>query len=489
MKSGADRQVSIGEKGGGRRPGQGFLVAFLRTCRSLEIDLIRRGPFARLWWASAASSLGDWVTFFAMLVLADQIGGKQAVLVPLISRLIPGLLLGSLAGVLADRIDRKAVMVISDVGRGIVVLSVIFVSDLVSLAIVSAALEILTMIRQPAREAAMPTLVDPADLVSANSLSLAAAYGTAPVGSAIWIGLAATFERIGGFGAIDRGPDLAFLLDAGTFIVSGVLVATMTIPKPTLQQTGRTTARPDWRQPFRDLVEGLEFVTHNATVRRVVVGMALALFGGSALLPLGQEFAEDVLGGGGTGFGIVVTALGVGVGVGMLGVAVLTNERTRRDVTYAIGLTMTGISIGFTAFAATIWGASGWIFVAGIATGFTYVMGFTHLHEVVDDTLRGRTFAALFTLVRTAMLVSFTLAVLVATALDDRFSFLFENGIRNVFVLSGAIILVTGIMTLWGMRATLLQKDLPEEVRRSIRDASQAFGSMKGKRERAPDDR
>ena len=202
------------------------------------------------------------------------------------------------------------------------------------------------------------------------------------------------------------------------------------------------------------------------------------------MLPLGEAFANEVLKGGSTGFGILVTALGVGVGLGMLGVAVFSSDRTRRDVTFAVGLTLTGLAIGLAALASTVWGAAGWILIAGITTGFTYVMGFTHLHEVVDDTLRGRTFAALFTLVRTAMLVSFALAVLVAEALDGRFDDPFENGVRNVFILAGVLILATGALSLWGMRGTLIQKDLPEEMRRSIRDASHTFGSMKGKRRR-----
>ncbi len=467
----------------------GLLVVSRLNSGGFSIDLIRRGPFARLWWASAASSLGDWVTFFASLVLATEITGQASgALVPLISRLVPGLLFGALSGVLADRIDRKRVMVISDVGRGVVVVGLIFVVDLVTLAAVSVILELLTMVRQPAREAAMPTLVDQSDLVTANSLSLAAAYGTAPIGSAIWAALAALYVANGPFGLIENATGLAFALDSITFLISGLIVATIAIPKPSLGVPKTESGRFDWRQPFRDLMEGFSFVTHNSTVRRVVFGMALALFGGGALLPLGEAFASQVLGADKTGFGILVTVLGIGVGLGMLGVATFSNERTRRDLTYAVGLTITGMAIGMSAFAATIWGAAGWILIVGIATGFTYVMGFTHLHEVVDDTLRGRTFAALFTLVRTAMLVAFTVAVLVARILDQRFASPFDNGIRNVFALAGLIILITGAGTIWGMRSSLIQSDLPVAIRQSIRDASHPFGSMKGKRRGPSDD-
>ena len=444
------------------------------------IELLRRGPFSRLWWASAASSWGDWITFFATLALASHIGGTTAVLVPLMSRIIPGLLLGSFAGVIADRLDRKWVMVLADGGRGLVVLTFVLADDLIKIAVISAVLELLSLIRQPAREAAVPTLVAPSDLVAANSFSAAAAYGTAPVGAATWSGMAGLFVAFGGWGPIDRGPDLAFVVDSFTFLVSGAIVATIAIPKPTLAEDG-PAVRGDWRQPLRDLGEGVAFVTQTRTVRRVVFGMAVALFGGSALLPLGQSFAEEVLGGGDTGFGVLVTALGVGVGLGMLGVAFFSTDRTRYDLTYALSLGVTGLAIGWTAFSNTVAGASGWVLLAGVGTGYAYVMGFTHLHGVVDDTLRGRTFAALFTLVRTAMMVSFALAVLVSSALDGILPFPFDNGIRNVFALAGVLILGTGLLSIAAIRQGLGRPKLPPQVRRSIKDTSDTFGLLKGK--------
>lgn len=479
-----------------RREGRARLLLFSRDAGrgAVNIGLIRRGPFSRLWWASAASSLGDWVSFFATLALASQIGGSTAALVPLMSRIVPGLLFGSLAGVVADRLDRKWVMVLSDAGRGLVVIWLAVAGDLVQIAVISSVLEILTMIRQPAREAAVPTLVKPADLVKANSFSAAAAYGTAPLGAGVWAGLAALFAAVGGWGIIDRGPDLAFAFDTLTFLASGAIVATISIPKPTLagkarEPSGRAASEEeesssvsDWRRPLRDLAEGFTFVTQTRTVRRVVFGMALALFGGGALLPLGQTFAQEVLGAGDSGFGVLVTALGVGVGIGMLGVAVFADERTRHDLTYATSLCATGPAIVLAAFSRTAVGASGWLLAAGAGTGFAYVMGFTHLHGVVDDTLRGRTFAALFTLVRSAMMVSFTVAVLAASALDGLAPAPFDNGIRNVFGLAGALIFLTGLVSLAAIRSGLIRSDLPPHLRRSLKDASKTFDLMRGSR-------
>ncbi len=383
------------------------------------------------------------------------------------------MLLGSFAGVIADRLDRKWVMVLSDVGRGVVVLAFVLADDLIMIAVISSVLELLTMIRQPAREAAVPSLVEPGELVTANSFSALAAYGTAPIGAATWTGLAALFAATGAWGPVDRGPDLAFVMDSFTFLVSGAIVATIAIPKPALADNKKVGNKErDWLQPLKDLAEGVVFVTRTRTVRRVVFGMAVALFGGSALLPLGQSFAEDVLGGGDTGFGALVTALGVGVGLGMLGVSLFSTEQTRYDLTYSLSLGVTGLAIGLTAFTQTVGGASGWVLLAGMGTGYAYVMGFTHLHEVVEDRLRGRTFAALFTLVRTAMMVSFALAVLAAATLDGILPAPFDNGIRNVFALAGVLILITGVLSIAYIRQGLTRPRLPQKVRRSISDTS-----------------
>ncbi len=448
--------------------------------------LVRRGPFARLWWASLISSFGDWVAFFATLSLAAEIGGPDratvAILVPLVARVLPGLVLGAVAGVLADRMNRRFTMVVSDFGRAGLVLSLVFVESLPMLFGVSVALEMLTLLRQPAREASVPSLVTPETLVAANSLSLAAAYGTGPLGSLAFTLLAEASARFPLDVGLGTSVALAFLVDGVTFVASGLLVATIPIPSPQLSVERRARGRWDWRAPLRDIAEGVRFVTTTPSVRGVVVGMATALFGGGALFVLGQPFAGQVLGAGPPGYGIVVTALGVGVAIGMLGITVLGSPSVRRDLVFGLSLVVTGITIVLGGMANTVWGAAGWVLVVGIGTGAAYVMGFTHLHERVSDELRGRTFGALFTLVRGALLVSFALAGVAAVALHGVLPDPFSNGIRNVLVAGGLIVLLSGIGTLWGVREAFRRPVMTEETYRSLRDASDAFTSFRGKR-------
>ncbi|HDH25975.1 MAG TPA: hypothetical protein ENH00_07270 [Actinobacteria bacterium] len=109
-------------------------------------------------------------------------------------------------------------------------------------------------------------------------------------------------------------------------------------------------------------------------------------------------------------------------------------------------------------------------------------MGFTHLHEQVTDELRGRTFAALYTLTRTALLISITAAAFVAAILDGKLPGIFSSGIRSALVLGGVVVAFAGAITLWNMRKTFSRPHIPEEALRTFEDASDTFTEIRGRR-------
>jgi len=223
------------------------------------LGLVRRGPFARLWWAGLASSFGDWVALFATIALADAIGGVTGILVPLTARMLPGLF-GVAAGVFADRFNRKVTMVVCDAGRALLAVSLVFVHTLPQLFVVSFAMEVLALFWGPSREASIPNLVPKKVLVRANSLSLVAAYGTLPVGSAafsIFAGISEVTHVLGAFGS---NTGIAFAVDAATFVVSASLIASIPIPRLEVSEDRRAEGKLDWRLPFRDLTEGIRFI-------------------------------------------------------------------------------------------------------------------------------------------------------------------------------------------------------------------------------------
>lgn len=450
-------------------------------------DLIRRGPYARLWWSQAISSLGDWVTLFATFSLAARLAGggrsaSVAILVPLVARILPGLVFGIIGGVVADRWDRKKTMVVADFGRAVLVAVLLAVGSFRDLFLVTFAIEVLSLIRQPAREAVVPLLIPRRHLMAANGLNLFAAYGTAPIGSALYAVLASTGRSL--LAGVFANPSIAgaFAFDAFTFLVSGAVVLTIPIPKTRVEGERRARGRFDLRAPLRDLGDGFRFVTRYPTVRRLVVGMAIGLFGGGALFVLGQPFSEQVLNASDEGYGLILTALGVGVAAGMFTMTLWGRRITRREAFFAAGLVVTGVSIGIAGVSSHAAVAAGWVFLAGLGTGVAYVSGFTQLHAAVTDDIRGRTFAALFAAGRLALLVSFALAGVAAAALHGVLPGILANGIRTVIVFAGFTITGSGLLTLWSVRDQLTGEPFDEEAYQTLKEAGDALTWIRGYR-------
>jgi dTMP kinase len=446
------------------------------------LGLVRRGPFARLWWAGLASSFGDWVALFATIALADAIGGVTGILVPLTARMLPGLF-GAAAGVLADRFNRKVTMVVCDGGRALLAVSLVFVRTLPQLFLISFVMEILSLFWGPSREASVPNLVPKRVLVRANSLSLMAVYGTLPVGSAMFSVLAGISELTHVLGAFGSNTGLAFAVDAATFVFSASLISTIPIPSPEVSDERQARGRLDLRMPFQDLMDGARFVLHERSVRSVIAGIATALFGAGIFFALGQPFSSNVLHAGTSGFGILVTALGSGVGIGMIGLSITAGSDLRRDVVFGLSLLEAGLTIAAAALARTVAGAAMWALLGGVGAGSSYVMGFTHLHEQVSDELRGRTFAALYTLARTALLVSISAAAFLAAVLDGVLPGIFSSGIRSALVLGGAVVAFAGGITLWNLRGRFGGLSLKDKAFRSLEDASDTFRAARKRSE------
>lgn len=450
-------------------------------------ELIRRGPYARMFWAQFVSSLGDWVTLFATFALAARISGggpnaSLAILVPLVARILPGLLFGVVGGVLADRFDRKKMMVAADFGRVVLVASLILVGSYHTLFLLTFAIEVLSLLRQPAREAVTPQLIPARHLMAANGLNLIAAYATAPIGSALFAVFAELGEGIELTVTASTGIVLAFVFDGLTFLLSGLIVIFTPIPKVELQPERRAKGAFDIKAPLRDMVDGFRFVVTFPAARRTVVGVALALFGGGGLFVLGQPFSEQILLGSDSGFGIVVTALGVGAALGMVFLTVLGKRIERREMVFGAALFSAGLTIGFASVTETVAGAAGWVFFAGCASGIAYVSGFTHLHAVVTDDIRGRTFAALYASARLALLVSFALAGVGAATLDGLLPGKMASGVRAVMLFSGLVIAASGSSVVWAVRSQLFGEPMDEESYRALRDAGDAVTWMRGDR-------
>lgn len=409
-------------------------------------QLIRSGHFARLWAAGAVSSLGDWVSLFATLALGNHLGGTGGVAVPLIARFLPAVFFGALAGVIADRFDNRRVMLTADIARSLLVLSLILVDSLASLFFVTIAIEMFSLVRQPAREAAMAGVVTRDEFMNANSVSVLATYGSIPVAGMLWAFLA---------GVIPTEPwQVGFVFDASTFAISAILVALLRLPpRPTVVE--RASHRWKLRDGLRDFADGLRYVFSHTRIRITVFGIVGALFGGAALFVLGEPFSHQVLGLGSRGFGIVGASLGIGIALGVFLARAIEKIGIELESGFSLALILAGLGVVTVAFTNSLYTAAAGAALSGLGTGGAYVLGFTAIHAAVDDDVRGRTFAALFMLGRVAIISVLPIAPLVAVAADGILDGELGNGLRFTLALSGAIVLGVGAMSLGAMMLSL----------------------------------
>jgi dTMP kinase len=415
--------------------------------------------FFRLWLAQVISSLGDWIGLIAILAIASRVSDNSGAAVSLVmmTRVLPGFLLGTVGGVIIDRFDRRKVMVLSDIGRASLLLTLPFVENMFGLVLVSLGLELMTLLWGPAQAATVPHFVPEEQLASANSLSLAASYGTFPIASIIFsllAGLASVLGRLDIISSFRVDSEvLALVVDACTFLASAAIVWRLPFP-----HRDRTNGRRiDWPDTYSDIKEGLRFIGSNPLVRGVIIGLGFGLIGGGAMIPLGPAFAKEVLHGGSTAFGVLMTALGFGAAIGVVTLLWLQGHLPRTTV-FAAAVVGTGTFLILAASVASLAPAALLIGGVGACAGTSYVTGFTVLQENVNDALRGRIFATLYTVIRLCLLISLTISPLWSDFWDWVTSAIFEDqaielgpygyalpGVRIALWGGGIITLVAGV--------------------------------------------
>ena len=438
-----------------------------------HVRLFGSHEFFRLWLVQVVSATGDWLGFSAIILLAATIGGGAgagAISLVMAARIVPGFFFGPLAGVLVDRWDRKKVMVSCDIGRALVMVLLPFVSDVIGLVLASLVLEVLTLLWGPAKDSEVPNLVPREHLTTANSLSLAAAYGTFPFASllfALLAGLSVWIGNIPGLGWLENNQmAFAFYVDAMTFIFSAWMISRLALPKRErrVKSTADDERRVDIKATLEELREGWNEIWKNHTVRAVNLGLATGLIGGGMLIPLGAVFSTEVLDAGAAGYGLFTTSLGFGVAIGVVGVSVF-QKRLPQTTTFTAALFAAGISLFCAASSSSLWAAVIFVGLMGIAVGPVYVLGFAMLQQEVADDLRGRVFSSLNTLVRMCVLIAMVAGPLLAAILGRMASTLINNrvdiagktvelpGVRLALWLAAAIIIAAGFVAGASLRA------------------------------------
>jgi len=268
-----------------------------------------------LWLASLISLTGDWFNTIASMMIVNRYTETDlAISWILIARTLPRFLLGPLAGVFADRFNRKTIMVISDLMRAGIVLSFLFVDrpERVWLIYVLTTMQfVLASFFEPASSALMPGLVGTKqELVTANVLM-----------SITWSSMLAIGAALGGVFAGIFGADAALIMDAATFLLSAALV--FQIP---YKHIGALPG--EQKSGYRDMLEGFSYVVQRPHVLVLTLIKTFGQIGSSDILiavfaeqyfPYGQEGALSL--------GVMFGAAGLGALIGPL----IANRYTKGD--------------------------------------------------------------------------------------------------------------------------------------------------------------
>lgn len=406
----------------------------------------------------AFSSFGDWLGLLASTALAQQLAGGDyakanfAIAGVFIVRLLPAVILGPFAGVIADRFDRRKLMVTCDFLRFALYLSIPIVGNYFWLYTATILAEVVTLFWSPAKEASVPNLVPKTKLESANQVSLLASYGTAPI-AALTFSILALFS-----GAINSilgnttpasAADIALYINAISFAFCGYTVWRL---KEMPAGPGVNSKQLSFG---RSLIDGFAFIKDSKVIRGLIFGMIGAFFAAGAVIGLARTFVDDLKAGEaayGVLFGSVFLGLALGISFGPRVFAQFTRRRL-----FGASLAISGLLLVTLSLVLNLVLAIFITIILGIFSGITWVTGFTMIGMEVEDEVRGRTFAFVQSLVRVSLVLVLAVSPLIAAAIGKHtYSFrttsVTYNGAAFTMFFAGLIATLVGILSYRHMR-------------------------------------
>jgi MFS family permease len=341
--------------------------------------LLRTNPaYRRLWAAQVVSLTGDWFTLIALSVLVarDSGGSGLAVSGIALAQMVPWVLVGPWSGVLADRFDRKRLLVLSDLARVGVVLLLVPAAEAHRLPVVLALAVLhfaLASVFEPARSALVPRLVEPHQLVTATTLS-----------SVTWSVMLAAGGLVGGAVLSRVGLRTAFVLDALTFLVSAGLIVAIRSPPRAVPEAPRER-RPAFRQGIAWALEHPEVGA--AALVKVANGVAaveifIVLYA-TRVFPVGEGGAFSV--------GFLCAAFGLGAIAGPLSLNRLNDGSVRRMRRLIVASSaLLSVALFALGAAGSLLAAGAAIFLRGMGGSANWTFSTIILQKGVPDRLLGR---------------------------------------------------------------------------------------------------
>lgn len=469
------------------------------THRARSVLAIR--PFRRLWGVTFLCSMADWLSLLALSGLVIKLTeGYQAQSFAfagvVLTQLLPGLLFAPLGGLLADRFDRRKIMVIADVGRCALFLSIVVVGTTWWLFIGNFLIGCCALLWIPSKDAAVPNLLRRPDQVeTANQLGLVMTYGISVISAA---GL---YSAITGITTnLNVQPDPAGLgiakiilvLNGLLYLASAILVATRI---PELSRRGAPTVprkeRKDDEEKKKDgfsamLRDAARFVRTTPLVRGLLIGMIGAFAAAGALIGSAYPYADSLRGGDST-FGLLFVAMFIGLATGMAGSPKLA-RRLPHNRLFGIAIVLAGVSLALVALSPHLVVSLMTVMVVGACAGAAFLTGVTIIGTQVEDAIRGRINAIYQSLMKIILAGTMALTPVLVGLVRPRTLIVWGremtiNGTRPVLLAAGLIAALVGVIAYRQMddrRTEPILADLLNAIRRKPRRNTGLLIAMEG---------
>ncbi len=350
--------------------------------------------------------MGDAISMVALVVLVVELTGTaSAVGGLLVVQLLPTLA-SPLVGVLADRLDRRAILVASDLARAVLVLGIVFTRDLATIYVLVFLMGLARTFFNPTIRAAFPSVVGEGDLTRANSLISGTFSFSVMVGPAL-----------GGLLVASVGVDVAFLLDVATYLVSAAFLSRIPLPTP------RGESGEDF---VRELRAGLRYLAGARIPLVVVIGTFLTILTINVTVPAEVFLAKETFEVGDTGYGLLVSLWGGGMILGSAVMAVL-GDRFNLIPLYVLGILVSAAALAATGVAPTFVLALSALTIAGISNGIDNVTRDTILQKRVPDAFLGRVFSIRFLSYSVAESLAYPAGGLIVDAVGPRYTYLYAG--------------------------------------------------------------
>lgn len=370
--------------------------------------------FLKLWAGHGISSFGDMVTFLAIPMLVYNLtGSKSALSLSVLVRVIPVLLIGPFAGALVDRLNRKTIMIFSDLLRAVLTLALIFSPDKYLLTMIYTVVFLKSLIGiffSPAFNSTIPAIIKREDLLSANSV-----FGV--TGNILQF----MSPLIGGALITAFGLRSVLLVDMISFIISAAAIYFINIPKR--EDAARKLITP--LVLLKDIGEGLKFMVNSKYLTIIMITTMITQFGQGFISPLWLPYVVEGLQRPAQDYTKLVATQGLGSVIGTIIILVIGVRKSKSyKLLYSVFTLMTGIAIfmqittlNFNIF--IIWGTLVGVFISGMGISTQTITQHVAKHEIL-----GRVSSTMNIINQVFMAVAVAIAGIMGNRLSTRVLFI-----------------------------------------------------------------